>query len=124
MKMIFVYLSRFRAAYRADGHGRPAYDPPALVAVLLYAYCAGVRSSGVIERRCQEDVAFRVLAGGLMPDHATLARFRSRHARALAGVFVDSSRLCAEAGFGPLGAVTLDGPQPDCLVVSWRACSG
>ena len=28
-------LSRFRAAYRADGHGRAAYDPAVLVAVLL-----------------------------------------------------------------------------------------
>jgi len=58
-------LSRFRAAYRADGHGRAAYDPAALVAVLLYAYCHGLRSSRLIERRCREDVALRVLAGGL-----------------------------------------------------------
>jgi transposase len=106
-----VDLSRFRAAYRADGHGRPAYDPAAMVAVLLYAYCAGIRSSRVIERRCQEDVAFRVLAGGLMPDHVTLARFRTRHAEALAAVFVDSLRLCAEAGLIRLGAVALDGSK-------------
>src|SRR6266508_4618834 len=104
-------LSRFRAAYRADGHGRPAYDPAVLVAVLLYAYCAGIRSSRVIERRCQEDVAFRVLAGGLFPDHVTFARFRSRHAQALAAVFVDSLRLCAEAGLVCLGAVALDGSK-------------
>lgn len=104
-------LSRFRAAYRADGHGRPAYDPAVLVAVLLYAYCSGIRSSRVIERRCQEDVAFRVLAGGLMPDHVTLARFRSRHAEALAAVFVASLRLCAEAGLVRLGAVALDGTK-------------
>ena len=104
-------LSRFRAAYRADGHGRAAYDPAVLVAVLLYAYCCGIRSSRVIERRCQEDVAFRVLAGGLMPDHVTLARFRSRHADALAAVFVQSLRLCAEAGLVRLGAVALDGSK-------------
>jgi transposase len=104
-------LSRFRAAYRADGHGRPAYDPATLVAIWLYAYCTGLRSSRVIERRCREDVAFRVLAGGLFPDHVTLARFRSRHADALAAVFVDSLRLCAEAGLVRLGAVALDGSK-------------
>jgi transposase len=104
-------LSRFRVAYRADGHGRPAYDPAVLVAVLLYAYCTGLRSSRVIERRCREDVALRVLAGGLFPDHVTLARFRSRHADALAAVFVDSLRLCAEAGLVRLGAVALDGTK-------------
>jgi transposase len=104
-------LSRFRAAYRADGHGRAAYDPAVLVAVLLYAYCTGLRSSRLIERRCREDVALRVLAGGLFPDHVTLARFRSRHAQALAAVFVDSLRLCAEAGLVRLGAVALDGTK-------------
>jgi len=106
-----VDLSRFHAAYRADGHGRAAYDPAVLVAILLYAYCCGIRSSRVIERRCQEDVAFRVLAGGLFPDHVTFARFRSRHAEALAAVFVDSLRLCAEAGLVRLGAVALDGSK-------------
>ncbi len=106
-----IDLSRFRAAYRADGHGRAAYDPAVLVAVLLYAYCSGIRSSRVIERRCREDVAFRVLAGGLMPDHVTLARFRSRHAEALAAVFIDSLRLCAEAGLVCLGTVALDGTK-------------
>jgi transposase len=73
-------LSPSRAAYRSDGHGRPAYDPAMLVGVSLYAYCNGLRSSRLIERRCREDVALRVLAGGLCPDHVTLARFRSRHA--------------------------------------------
>lgn len=45
-------LSRFRDSYRADGHGRAAYDPAMMVALLLYAYCIGVRSSRAIERRC------------------------------------------------------------------------
>jgi transposase len=104
-------LSGFRRAYRADGHGRAAYDPAVMVAVLLYAYCTGLRSSRVIERRCVEDVSFRVLAGGLCPDHVTIARFRSRHAQALAGVFVDSLRLCAEAGLVRLGVIALDGTK-------------
>src|SRR4051794_15925272 len=31
-------LSAFYAAYRVDGHGRPAYEPSMMVALLLYAY--------------------------------------------------------------------------------------
>jgi transposase len=50
-------LGPFLEAYRADGHGRAAYEPRMLLAVLLYAYCTGVRSSRQIERRCQEDIA-------------------------------------------------------------------
>lgn len=106
-----VDLDRFRREYRADGHGRPAYDPAVMVALLLYAYCTGVRSSRVIERRCVEDVAFRVLAGNLAPDHVTIARFRARHADALAELFIDSLRLCAEAGLVRLGVVALDGTK-------------
>lgn len=44
-------LGGFHRAYRADGHGRAAYDPAIMVALLLYAYCTGVRSSREIERR-------------------------------------------------------------------------
>jgi transposase len=36
-------LGPFLAAYRADGHGRAAYDPKMLLGVLLYAYCTGIR---------------------------------------------------------------------------------
>ena len=69
-------LDAFYGGYRADGHGRPAFDPALMVALMLYAYCVGVRSRG-IERRCREDVAFRVIAGKMAPDHATIARFSS-----------------------------------------------
>src|SRR4249920_2510461 len=104
-------LTGFRRAYRTDGHGRPAYDPAVLVALLVYAYCTGLRSSRVIERRCTEDVALRVLAGGLCPDHVTIARIRSRHADTLAAVLVASLRLCAEASLVRVGVVALDGTK-------------
>src|SRR4051812_19210923 len=68
-------LEAFYAAYRVDGRSRPPYDPAMMIALLLYAYARGIRSSRVIERACEEDVAFRVLAAQQRPDHATLARF-------------------------------------------------
>jgi transposase len=61
-------LEAFYAAYRVEGRSWPAYDPAMMVAVLLYAYARGVRSSRVIERACEEDVAFRVLAAQQRPD--------------------------------------------------------
>jgi len=79
-------LGEFRRRYRADGHGRAASGPEMMVALLLYAYCQGERSSRVIERRCVRDVAYRVICGGLVPDHATVARFRAGHERALGGL--------------------------------------
>jgi transposase len=104
-------LGPFLRGYRADGHGHPAYDPNTLLGVLLYAYAIGVRSSRQIERRCSEDLAFRVLAGNQTPDHVTIARFRVRHETALAGFLVASLRLCAAAGMVRLGVVALDGTK-------------
>jgi transposase len=104
-------LTPFERVYRADGHGRPPYHPAVMVALLLYAYCTGVRSSRQVERRCTEDVAFRVLAGGFRPDHVTIARFRARHSAALAGLLVQSLRLCAQAGLVKVGVVALDGTK-------------
>src|SRR5918995_6406533 len=71
-------LAAFYAAYRADGHGRAAHDPAMTVALLLYCYALGERSSRRIERRCVEDVATRVICAKYrVPDHTTIARFPS-----------------------------------------------
>jgi transposase len=104
-------LAPFYRAHRDDGHGHPAYDPKLLLGVLLYAYCVGVRSSRQIERRLNEDIAFRVLAANQTPDHVTIARFRARHETALAGFLVASLKLCAAAGMVQVGTVALDGTK-------------
>jgi transposase len=104
-------LQPFLRAYRADGHGHPAYDPKTLLGVLLYAYAIGVRSSRQIQQRCTEDLAFRALAGNQTPDHVTIARFRVRHEQALAGFLVQSLKLCAAAGLVRLGVIALDGTK-------------
>src|SRR3954453_1319999 len=84
-------LSAFVARYRLDGRGGAAYHPAMMVALLVYAYAVGERSSRSIQRRCVEDVAFRVAAANHAPDHATIARFRAAHEAALAGLF---AQLC------------------------------
>ena len=101
-------LSAFYAQYRADGHGRPAYEPSMMVALLLYAYARGTRSARGIERACVEDVAFRVVAANLVPDHSTVAEFRRRHERALGEVFSGVLGLCSRAGLASVGVVAID----------------
>ena len=104
-------LGEFRRRYRADGHGRAAFDPELMVALLLYAYSQGERSSRVIEKRCVRDVGYRVITGGLRPDHATIARFRARHQTALGGLFSQVLRLLAAEGMVALGSLSLDGTK-------------
>jgi transposase len=101
-------LSVFYAAYRADGSGRPAHDPAMMVALVLYNYAVGVRSSRAIERRCVEDVACRFVAANRAPDHVTINRFRSRHQDALSGLFGDVLAMCSRAGMVRVGTVAVD----------------
>ncbi len=77
----------------------------------MYAYALGVRSSRAIERRCREDVAFRVITANRTPDHATIARFRARHEQAIADLFTGVLGLCAKAGLVKVGIVAVDGTK-------------
>jgi len=104
-------LEPFHASYRRDGWGRAAHDPAMMLALLLYAYAVGERSSRRIERRCEEDVAFRVITANQVPDHATIARFRARHERALADLFADVLGLCAQAGLVRVELIAVDGTK-------------
>jgi transposase len=104
-----IDLDPFYSAYRSDGWGRAAFDPQMMVALLLYAYAIGERSARKIERRCSEDVAFRVICANRVPDHATIARFRARHEQALSDTFTQVLALCAKSGLLSVGLVALDG---------------
>jgi transposase len=104
-------LEAFFGVYRRDGQGRPAHDPGMMVALLVYAYARGRRSSRGIERACSEDVAFRVITVNEVPDHTTVARFRQRHETALAGLFGDVLALCADAGLVGVEVLAVDGTK-------------
>jgi transposase len=100
-------LAPFYAAYRRDGWGAAAHDPAKMVALLVYAYAIGERSARGIERRCREDVAFRVITANHVPDHATVARFRVRHEAELGELFGQVLGLCADAGLVSVGVVAV-----------------
>ena len=104
-------LGEFRRRYRAGGHGRAASGPEMMVALVLYGYCQGERSSRVLEKRCVRDVGYRVITGGLRPGHATIARFRARHEKALGGLFSQVLRLLAAEGMVSLARSAWTGPS-------------
>ena len=69
------------------------------------------RSSRAIECHCRQDVAYRVITGNLIPDHATIARFVCRHERALGELFGEVLGLCDRAGLVNPGVVSIDGTR-------------
>jgi transposase len=91
--------------------GRPPYEPEMMCALVLYAYCRGIRSSRQIEAGCVTDAAFRVICGGLAPDHTTISRFVAARQRALGALFCEGLRLCSQAGLADLSVVALDGTK-------------
>lgn len=91
--------------------GRAGFDPEMLLALLLYGYCRGVRSSRQIERLCEVDVAFRVICAQDVPDHSVVARFRQAHETVFADLFIQVLRLAAKAGLGRFGTIAIDGTK-------------
>src|SRR5215469_4856336 len=104
-------LAPFVAWYRADGQGKKAYHPQVMVALIMYCYCKGIRSSRGIEMATYDDVGARVLAQNLHPDHATVARFVSRHQEAVKGLLVQSLAACAAQGLVSVDVVAGDGTK-------------
>jgi len=101
----------FHARRRAGGAGAAGYDPDMMVTLLVWAYANGVTSSRRVERLCSQDVAFRVICAGNLPDHVTIARFRQQFAETAADLFAQVLVLCARLGMGQVGTVALDGTK-------------
>ena len=104
-------LSAMDAVYGEEKRGQPPYDPLMITKVLVYGYCVGVFSSRRIERRLEEDVAFRVLAAGNHPNFRTISDFRKIHLKTLEGLFEQVLQIALEAGALKIGRVALDGTK-------------
>jgi transposase len=104
-------LSGFEAAYKVGKAGQAPFAPRVLLALLIYAYAHGTRSSRAIERLCGRDAGFRFIVGSAVPDHTVIARFRRRHVDRMRAVFLAVLELCREAGLVRLGLVALDGTR-------------
>jgi transposase len=113
-------LSRFDQAYSEEG--QQAYPPRMMLKVWLYGFAVNVRTTRKLERRIQEDLGFRFLAGGLRPDHKTLSEFLRRHGEAIEELFTQVLGWMRRAGMARLGRVAIDSTRikanasPDRLV--------
>lgn len=96
---------------RYGARGGEAYAPPVLLALLFYGYATGVFSSRKIEKATYETLPFRFVAGGLHPDHDTLAHFRKTFLNEIKGLFVQMLLLAQTAGYFKLGNISMDGSK-------------
>jgi len=104
-------LSPIICVYEDEERGYPPYHPKVMTGILLYGYCNGIISSRKLEKHCQEDVAFRVLAANNQPDHRTISDFRKLHLATLEHLFMEVLQLCQKAGLVKFGHISLDGTK-------------
>lgn len=104
------YVKDTQGKFKAASGARP-YNPRMMTGLVLYGYAVGVMSSRKIERGCEEDLPFRVIAANQQPDHDTISEFRRIHLKALQGLFVQVLRVCRAAGLVKLGHVAFDGTK-------------
>ena len=102
-------LAPFYARY--GKRGGEAIAPEVLLGLLLYGYASGVFSSRKIERATHESIPFRYVAGGLHPDHDTIANFRKSFVTEIKALFVQVLVLAQIQGVLKLGNISLDGSK-------------
>lgn len=103
-------LNEIEGSYRSEV-GQPPFDPRLMTALMLHGYASGLYSSRRLARACVERADFMMIAAGDPPDFRTIADFRRRHLKALAGLFVQVLKLAEKAGLVKLGHVALDGTK-------------
>jgi transposase len=108
---VVAELDLARIYERYGPRGGEAYAPEVLLALLFYGYATGVFSSRKIERATHESLPFRFVAGGLQPDHDTLANFRKTFRAEIKDLFVQVLLLAQAAGYLQLGNLSIDGSK-------------
>ncbi len=93
-----------RARIRWHEHLSPLRAGPA-------ASSSAVASSRRIARQLEENIAFRVLAAGNMPEHRTICRFREEHVEVFQSLFVQVIQIARDAGLVKMGTLAVDGSK-------------
>jgi transposase len=106
--MSLMDLSEYEEDHRLGGVGQAPFAPSMLMALLIYAYCHGVKSSRAIERLCRRNAGYRSIVCAPVPDHTVSARLCRRHIDKPVAVFATVLRRFHDVGLIRLGSVVLD----------------
>jgi len=102
-------LSKIYAGYAEQGG--EAIAPEALLGLLFFGYSTGLFSSRKLEKATYENLGARYVAGGLHPDHDTIANFRKAFLPELQGLFIQILLLAKVARILKMGNLSLDGSK-------------
>ena len=91
--------------------GQNAIDPAILVTLWLYATLEGIGSARLLDRLCQEHIAYRWICGGVSVNYHTLADFRVKHGALLEDVLIKTVASMRAEELVTLQRVTQDGKR-------------
>lgn len=89
--------------------GRSAIAPEILVALWLLATLDGIGSARELDRRCDREIPYLWLLGGVKVNYHTLSDFRVLHGERLERLLVDTVAALIEGGVVPLETIAQDG---------------
>ena len=96
------------------GHAPAVGDntgPWMMLALLIFNYATGTRSSRKIMARCEQEVACRMIVGEDTPDFHAISEFRRQHVAAFETLFVEVLKLASASGLLKVGRLALDGTK-------------
>lgn len=102
-------LGGFERAYRADGRGRPPFDPKMMLTLILYCRAKGLVSGRAVAAACHDDLGARVITGNRYPDRSTIDRFLTVHAAAIKALLAETLRLGNAENLVDVSVVAGDG---------------
>jgi transposase len=111
--VISLDLSEFydRIKARGSAPGRPPTDAAILLALWLYATLEGIGSARLLARRCEYDVIYRWICGGVGVNHNILAEFRVDNGTFLDRLMTSPLTALIEEGLICLDDVMIDGTK-------------
>ncbi|OHB97045.1 MAG: transposase [Planctomycetes bacterium RIFCSPHIGHO2_12_42_15] len=91
--------------------GAPAFEPKAMLKLIVYGYSYGIRSSRKLERACYHNLSFMWLVSGIQPDYRTIAKFRSDNKEAIKQILRQNVKLCIKLGLIEGNTLFVDGSK-------------
>jgi transposase len=102
-------LSTLDAKFRNDATGAPAYDPRAMLKIVLLAYSRGLITSRKIEAACEHNVLFMAVSGDARPSYTHIAKFVRELGPQIGALFTQVLMTCDRLGLIGRSMFAIDG---------------
>ena len=102
-------LTALDAKFRNDATGASAYDPRALLKIVLLAYSRGLITSRKIEAACEHNVLFMALSGDARPSYTHIAKFVRELGPQVSALFTQVLLTCDRLGLIGRTMFAIDG---------------